>query len=212
VNPDFNRLLEKTVNFYWELRLGVRTRAFQEDAAWITAEHVHYAATSYPVIFRILDFLDLSSIDIVVDLGCGKGRVVCCAARYHLAEVIGVEDVPVLSEYAETNSRIMRGRNSKISIVKCKAEDFDYSRGTVFFLNNPFGPQTLDAVLTQMKRAAQLSGKRLVYFNPVHERLLERDGSMERYAHWPAARDLYIAHPVSFWRSRTVTVARALES
>jgi predicted RNA methylase len=197
-----NRLIEKAVNTCWELRLGVRTRGFQEDASWITTEHVHYGPTSYPLIFRILDFLALTQNDVVVDLGCGKGRVVCCAARYRLVEVIGVEDVPILADRAEANATGMRGRKSTVSIARCKAQDFDYARGTVYYLNNPFGPQTLNAVLKRLEPATE-PGRRLVYFNPVHEAILEEKQWLERYAHWPASPQLGTSHPVSFWRTRT---------
>jgi predicted RNA methylase len=198
----FDRLIEKAANTCWELRLGIRTRRFQEDTPWITSEHVEYRPTSYPLIFRILDFLELTPSDVVVDLGCGKGRVVCCAARYRLEEVIGVEDVSILSDRAEANAAVMRGRNSKISIVKCKVEDFDYARGTVLYLNNPFGPETLKAVLKRLEFARE-SSRRLVYFNPVHEAVLSEKGWMELYAHWSASSRLGIAHPVSFWRTKT---------
>lgn len=197
-----NRFIEKAANTFWELSLGVCTRRFQEDAPWITTEHVEYRPTSYPLIFRILDFLQLTPSDVVVDLGCGKGRVVCCAARYRVAEVIGVDDLSIFTDRAEANAAVMRGRRSKVSIVKCKAEHFDYARGTVLYLNNPFGPETLNAVLKRLELARKTS-RRLAYFNPVHEAILGEQGWMERYALWPASSRRGIQHPVSFWRTKT---------
>ena len=57
------------------------------------AEQHYYATVPYRAIFRILTFLSLKPSDVFVDLGCGKGRVVCCAATYDIAEAIGIEYV-----------------------------------------------------------------------------------------------------------------------
>ncbi len=71
-------------NAFHEMRLGVSTRGVHgfEPADWSQREHTYYITVSYRGIFHILDSLALQSSDVLVDLGCGKGRVVCCALQY----------------------------------------------------------------------------------------------------------------------------------
>jgi SAM-dependent methyltransferase len=109
--------------------------------------HVYYATISYRCIQSILDRLRLSQEDSFVDVGCGKGRVVCLAARRHLARVTGVEYSPTLASEAKRNSLKMRGRKSPVQIVCASAEEFDYSESSVLYFFNPFEARVLDTVL-----------------------------------------------------------------
>jgi precorrin-6B methylase 2 len=196
-------------NAWYEHRLKIRTHGVYNwsPGDWTESEHLFYYATSYRRIFRILDALRLAPSDTFIDLGCGKGRVACCAAFYPVREVIGIDDVPELCAAAERNLRNLRGRRAKALILRGKAEEFDYSQGTIIYMFHPFGPQTLSAVLSRLAEGLLKNRRdvRLVYVNPVHESVLRETEWLERYDHWPAERRLWtdIMHPVSFWKSRS---------
>ena len=74
-------------NLGWERRLGISTRG---SVPVDFPDAHHYAAMQYSSIFEVLRFLSLSSSDTFVDIGSGKGRVVCCAARHAVAKVVGI--------------------------------------------------------------------------------------------------------------------------
>jgi len=195
-------------NALYEYKLGIRTRGLYNwtPANWNESEHVYYGSTLYRRIFRILDALQLGKADTFVDLGCGKGRVACCASRYPLAEVIGIEDVPELCQMARTNLASLRSRRAQATILNAKAEDFAFASGTVIYMFHPFGPKTLSAVLSRLRQGTTDNPRqvRIVYVNPVHERVLGQTDWLEMYDRWPARRRLWteIMHAVSFWKLR----------
>ena len=193
-------------NAFHECRLGVSTRGVSGfgPGDWSKKEHTYYLTVSYRGIFHILDSLHLRSSDAVVDLGCGKGRVVCCALQYGV-EAIGVEDVEPLCLAAQTNLRQMRLKTkARGTIIHGKAEEFDYSRGTVFYMFHPFGPNTLRVVLSRINDSIQNTQRevKIIYVNPKHDLILERESWLGRYEWWPPSR--CIGYPVSFWRSQQI--------
>ncbi|MFZ0922714.1 MAG: class I SAM-dependent methyltransferase, partial [Candidatus Acidiferrales bacterium] len=205
-------------NALYEYRLGIVTRGLYNwnPDDWNRREHIYYQAAPYRRVFRILDALRLGASDTVVDLGCGKGRVTCCASLYPICEVVGVEDVPELCAIAEKNLMRLRGKCTQARILHGRAEEFEYTKGTVIYMFHPFGPNTLAAVLSQLDKGLRTNPRsvRIVYVNPVHEYVLKEAKWLELYDRWPAVRLLQsdIMHPVSFWRprdSRDSTVARA---
>lgn len=195
-------------NALYERRLKIRTHGLYNwsPGDWSASEHLYYFATSYRRIFRILDSLRLGPSDTFIDLGCGKGRVACCAAFYPVREVIGIEDVQELCVEAEKNLQHLRGRRAEARILRCKAEAFDYSTGTAIYMFHPFGPQTLSAVLSRIEQGLRNNPRdlRIIYVNPVHESVLQETDWLQPYDRWPAERRLWttITHPVSFWKLR----------
>ncbi len=81
-------LQDKIINFYHDNKFGIKTSGVVEVQ---NQDSVHYATFSYHTIFHILNHLKFNKSDIFIDLGCGKGRVLCCAAQFKLGKVIGVE-------------------------------------------------------------------------------------------------------------------------
>src|SRR3954470_21687653 len=138
--PRFTHAPPRLNNAYWEKRLGISTRGTVEVDHF---DSERYATLSYLLIWRILDHLALGPSDTFVDIGSGKGRVLCCAARYHVQQVVGVDLSEPFCATARENARRMRGRRAPISIHTAMANNFDYSAATVLFLFNPFGAATL---------------------------------------------------------------------
>lgn len=190
----------KLRNAIWEARLNIKTwgdgRADEPDA-------VGYSATSYAAIWTILNTLDLQETDVFVDIGCGKGRVTCCAARFQLERVIGIEVDAALRQIAERNAGRLRRRNSPISIIGIPAQAADYSDGTVFYLFNPFGAATLKRVLEQIHSSLSERPRnvRIVYVRPLHEELLRDCGWLRQTDSWPPCRRLLLRYFVSFWET-----------
>lgn len=196
-------------NALYEYRFGITTHGLHNwrPGDWSHEEHLFYFATSYRRIFRVLNALRLSAHDTFVDLGCGKGRVTCCASLYHVGEVIGVEDVAELCAIAQRNLDLLHGKRAPARIINGRAEDFDCTKATVVYMFHSFGPKTLASVLSHLYEGLQLNRRELkiVYVNPVHENVLRETRWLERYDYWSAPRRLFnkVIHPVSFWRTRS---------
>jgi SAM-dependent methyltransferase len=195
-----NSISSKVENFFWEKRLGISTRgivATEELCA------TNYMTLSYHDTFRILESLDLGERDVFVDIGCGKGRMVCCASLFGVREVIGIEQSRDLCAAAEANAARMRGKRAPITMVHLPAEEFDYRDGTVFYFYNPFTAPILNAVLAVIRRSLDQHRRpvRLVYANPEFESCLEACDWLEKYDFWrPSQED--VAVNISFWRSK----------
>lgn len=195
------RLWTKFCNLGWEYMLGINTRGTAEVPE---PDSGHYVTTNYSLIWAILHNLALSSSDVFVDIGCGKGRVICCAARFNIRGVTGVEISKNLCEIAERNAVRVSRRRAPITIINTPAQDCDYLNGTVFYLFNPFGALTLRRVLTKIQLSVSAHPRlvRIVYVNPQHESLFQAHDWLELYDRWEPGRNAELAHDISFWRSR----------
>lgn len=179
--------LYRAESLFWENWLGIRTRTTRLPYERSRdAEHKIYTPTIYRTIFRVLRSLPLKASDVFVDLGCGKGRVVCCAAYLGAAQVIGVEYVKELHDIAVNNAERMRRRQSPIAINLGEVEDFDFSLGTVFFMFNSFGRATLESILTKMEDGLRKNPReiRIAYVNPVYGLAMKERPWLERYGFW----------------------------
>ena len=196
----FTQLFIKLSNALWEYKLGINSRGIVYSTP--KSDHYHYATISYHSTMAILHNLYLKISDVFVDIGCGKGRVLCCASRFRIQEVIGVEIDKDLCAIAQCNVKKLRGTKTNLQVINTSAENFDYQVGTVFYLFNPFGILTLSNVLAKMEQSVRLRPRklRIVYVNPVHETLLRKSDWLEIYDKWIAEEKFGLMHDVSFWR------------
>jgi SAM-dependent methyltransferase len=193
------------LNNIWSDRwLGISTRgvlAIDHDDA------VHYATMGYGTVRRILRHLQLKPGDVFVDIGCGKGRVLCCTARRSIEHVYGMDVSTQLCDAARDNAEHLRGRRSPITIRNVVAQEFDYSDATVLFMFDPFGADTLQQVLDKVR--ADTDGRartgdrgiRVAYANPTHEGVLREQSWLEPIGH--LSKDVHrVEHSVALYRSK----------
>ncbi|MFK5956506.1 MAG: class I SAM-dependent methyltransferase [Planctomycetota bacterium] len=194
-------------NRYWEKRLGVDTEG------WVAVElndGMLYEATPYLLLEDILCYLNLGKNDVFLDLGCGKGRVTCMAARTKVGRVVGLEQDDGFLELARRNLAAVADVRSKVDFHHGLAQDFDFDSTTVVFLFNPFGADTLQEVLELLQQSLlRIPRKlRLVYANPVHEQVLHDCAWLSNVETWPSSAyaEFEIQPPnprlVSFWESK----------
>ena len=194
-------LRNRIVDRWWERKLGIDTKGFkdvnQPDAN-------RYATFAYSSIMKIIDHLDPRPDDVFVDIGSGKGRVVCCAAMRPAKRVIGIDIDRELCDIAQSNARRMRGRVAHIDIVNTGAQQFDYGDCNKFFLFNSFGPTTLKQVLQAISDSLANKPRSIdfAYVNPFHDQLLEDSGFLERCDQWQRRSWSGLKFNVSFWSVR----------
>jgi len=134
-----------------------------------------YEPLPYAGLRRIGETLAPGPEDVIYDLGCGKGRVVCWFARRPVAKVVGVEYDPALADAARANLAALRGAQALVEIRTGDAVTEDYSRATVVMLYNPFGATLMREVLENLSRSLDDKPRRLriVYASPAHEEVFK---------------------------------------
>jgi SAM-dependent methyltransferase len=163
-------------------------------------DSLEYEALDYPVLQRLFDQLELDADDVVYDVGCGKGRIVCMAAQRGVRRCVGIEFDPELAKDARRNADGLRQPKSPIEIQTADAAIADYSDGTVYCLFNPFGRQTVLAMLQRIRESLERQPRsvRFGYGNAAHGYAMDECGWLE-----PAGSisSVWYRYPIRFWRS-----------
>lgn len=163
-------------------RLGI-------DTGWYDYVNAHnspgdsfrYEPTSYAVIQKAIDFIKLKEDDVLVDYGCGSGRVLFAMATQNLKKVIGIEFDESLVNIARKNLYQFKFKNTPIEIIHMDATTFNPIEGTIFYLGNPFGEKTLKIVLDNIKISLDKNPRtiKIVYFNSTGKSVLEKNDWLE---------------------------------
>jgi SAM-dependent methyltransferase len=191
---------QKLHSFAAERYLGIRTTGW---TAPINRGGVHYTPLPYQLVFRMLRRAQLGSDDVFIDVGCGKGRVVCCACRYPIRRVVALEvNGRLLAEAMENVSRV-KGRKVAVEPVEGPAEEYEFRDASVIYLYNPFDQPTTHQVLGRIRDSYRAHPRhiRIIYANCRHEGALIEGGWLRRCEQWPADRYPGFGYPVSFWES-----------
>jgi predicted RNA methylase len=148
---------------------------------------VFYARVSTRIFGRLLEDLGVAPEKFAfVDLGCGKGAPLVLAAEHGFATVVGVELNGRLASVAQSNAATYARRHEAavpIQVVQGDVVNFEWpASSTVVFLFNPFGAETLRAVLGNLEASLRAHPRdvRVAYVSPVHAQVLEDSGLFER--------------------------------
>jgi len=112
--------------------------------------------------------------DVLVDVGCGKGRVIAWWLRAGATgRIVGLE----LDEQVAEQTRERLRDHPNVSIVAGDAVENVPPDGSLFYVHNPFGERTLRAFAERVKRLHGSDGSsvRILYYNPVHAGVFESD-------------------------------------
>ena len=133
------------------------------------SRNVHYEPLRYGALRALSGRLALDAQDVVCDIGCGQGRIVCWFARQPIARVIGIDLDPELTSKAEANLKTLRGGRADVEIRTEDATESDFDGVTVFIMYNPFGAEVMSAVLESIRKSLVRSPRRirLAYLIPV---------------------------------------------
>lgn len=149
-----------------------------------TGDGVGYEPSGWLDLRRALPRGEVDGDDVLLDLGCGKGRVLAQAARYPLRRIFGVELSPELAAVAEANIASMRGtiRCKDVRVLIADAASFPIPDDvTVIYLYNPFGESTLKRMVDNILESLDRHPRRLrlIYRTPMHHDYLRETGRFE---------------------------------
>ena len=111
--------------------------------------------------------------DVLVDVGCGRGRVLNWWLRYHgTHRIVGIE---LLEEVAAATAARLRSY-SNVQVIAGDALENLPSDGTLFFLFNPFDAPTMARFKERFRALCRANpARRLLYYAPVHLDIFAQD-------------------------------------
>lgn len=128
----------------WDKKLKIHTVGrddFNEDEY-----HYPYEPTPYSVLLRLVESDYISRDSVVVDYGCGKGRVGFFLNHKLGCRTIGVEYDERIYENALQNLNSYAGSHG-VEFVHTAAENFEIKDADSFYFFNPFSVEILRSVL-----------------------------------------------------------------
>lgn len=162
----------------WEKKLGISTApaAFEKD----DKNHSRYEPTSYAVLDCLARSGHITRDDVVVDYGCGKGRVGFFLNYVLGMKTIGVEYSEELFRAAGENRMHYSGRRQDVSFALQSAEDYEIQEADCFYFFNPFSVKILESVIGRILESYYERPRRMLLFfyyptDPYLSRLMTND-------------------------------------
>jgi SAM-dependent methyltransferase len=140
--------------------LGISDAERQEQA-------ILYLPSPAPVTRWMLENVGLDHREYsFVDLGCGKGRVVLCAAAYPFKRVVGVDISESLVQIARRNVDIFPARARRcddVQVLNADATTLDFPETNILLhLYHPFESEVTAAVLGRLEQSLAQKPRRVV--------------------------------------------------
>lgn len=139
----------------WDEKLNIKT--IGRDDKHADQFHHPYEPTPYCVLERLADSGYITGDSILVDYGCGKGRVGFFLAHEIDCRCIGLEYDPPIFKQAEENLAAYKGQIAlasasakKLSFLCTNAEKYQVTDADCFYFFNPFTVEILRSVMQQI--------------------------------------------------------------
>ncbi len=175
-----NRMFD--FHFDWKYKTDTRNIISLKDLT-VTGENKERGSFYQPTMAlsfnRLLDTIPLPPESVLVDFGCGKGRVLLLAVLRGIRKAVGIEFSPELCEIARNNVRIVEkatGARLDIAVIEGDVTHYEIEDDqNVFFLFNPFDDVVLEAVVKNIQKSLQRKSRQIaiIYYNPVHSHILD---------------------------------------
>lgn len=142
-----------------------------------------YEATHASEIRHALEIVrPLAPTRTLIDLGCGKGRVLLVAPEFGFKKIIGVELSAGLSKIAQHNVELFKRNNQQSAAIEVEcvnALQFEFpNEPMVLYMFNPFSAQIVEALFERLRQTLleRPTSVDIVYVFPAHADILERCG------------------------------------
>lgn len=148
-------------DLYWDSELNISTNIFdymEEDY-----QNYGYDPTPYVVLEELVKLDIIKEDDIIVDYGCGKGRVSFFLNNQLNCNVIGVDHSERLLAMAEKNLENYGG-NGKFTFIHSKAEEYLPTDANCFYLFNPFSTKIFRQVLRRIEESKKNNPREILLF------------------------------------------------
>ncbi len=163
-------------DYFWDLKLGIRTCGIHpSDTPGIFNDNVECSPTNYIILKKVFPSLDIKDSDVLVDYGCGKGRVICFGSQFPFKKIYGIEISEKWARIAKSN--VNRKQLDNVNVLNMNAIDFDSSDCTVYYFFNPFGKKTFQYVIKHIARTLEKNNRhiKIIYYNAKNRDVIEKE-------------------------------------
>ncbi len=169
-----------------EKKYGIRTtgsdelRALEEKGIDIDHSNI-YMPASYDLLEDIFEKIEISNYNHLLDIGCGKGRVLCVAAHWGVKKVSGIDFSKEFCATATKNLLITQEKleNLQFKIYNNDAFYFEIAQDVdCIFMFNPFDDLIMSGVIENIETSLEENPRKMtiVYFNPMQKHLFLQEG------------------------------------
>ena len=152
--------MQNSRDLNWDEKLNISTESV--DYSLEDNQNYGYDPTPYIVLERLIDLDILSSDDVVIDYGCGKGRVGFFINNQVGCKVVGIDHSEKLLEKANENLKSYGSEN--IVFINCKAQDYVPNGANCLYFFNPFSSHIFQEVLKRVKESYQENPREILIF------------------------------------------------
>jgi SAM-dependent methyltransferase len=168
--PEREPFWDRFANRFLDRGLHTGGRNFEREH--LDIGRLGYVASAWRTLPRALRHIGVSTDDVFIDFGCGKGRVVHQAAKRRFRKVIGVEISPALADVAREalEAKRRRHRCKDVEIVVADAREYAVPDDlTIVYFFHPFFGETLDVVLGNIIESIDRNPRRvsIIYSYPL---------------------------------------------
>lgn len=142
-----------------DLLLNIDTSGIDESKE--DYHHNRYEPTPYEILDRLIESEYLSKENIVVDYGCGKGRVALYLNHRIGCHTIGIDYNEVLIDIANKNKENL---NTDVKFYCMNAENYNITNEDCFYFFNPFSEKILRSVMNQIMNSIYESPRKVKLF------------------------------------------------
>ncbi|HTC16681.1 MAG TPA: class I SAM-dependent methyltransferase [Steroidobacteraceae bacterium] len=167
----FQRHITSLRNLLRDVRFGGRFLGGGQATRFAHAHATDVANSDYLAMAEVFGRIAIADDDVIVDVGCGKGRVInFLLSRGIKCEIIGIEIDP---EVARVTARRLRHYRN-VSIVAGSVIDRWPEHATIFYAYNPFDAPVVERFCDLL--AAHTRPFVVLYYNCRHRGVFERRG------------------------------------
>lgn len=135
-----------------------------------------YMPATYDLLEEIFSILRPNKNSHFLDIGCGKGRVMCVAAHYHFKKITGIDFSKKLCDAANKNLLATQQQLPYLNFSVINSDAFYYEIPTdvdYIFLFNPFDDVIMSGVVNNILQSHWKKPRKitLIYLNTLHKQL-----------------------------------------
>jgi len=141
-----------------------------------------YEAVSYYLLEKLMNaFRKFSNDTSIIDLGCGKGRVMAVAAHFGFTSITGIDFAKELCEEAEKNMQKVQQKFKDLKWKVICSDVLNYElqeNDSIFFMFNPFEKEILEKFLQKIESSTEKYSRSIyfLYASPLHLAVLSQYG------------------------------------
>lgn len=154
-------MMKNSCSTDWDKKLNISTESvdyLEEDN-----QNYGYDPTPYVVLERLVELDILKKDDVIVDYGCGKGRICFFINSQVGCRIVGIDHSERLLEIARENLESY-GNGADIDFVNSKAEDYVPNGANCFYFFNPFSSHVFQEVLRRIGESYGRNPREILIF------------------------------------------------